>query len=155
MPLLPRSYSEYLTIPWYLSRIYLFHQKPQQTPRLCLVPKYGQRPLPFAVLHWLAGRDQVCSGFVLMLGFCGFRAVSEEGRWRIQVHCSYHFHWIPTLIIEVPISPWWSAWPRRQGPLLEPWGHRQFRPFPALHWAGLYLCKYQAISEHSEKSKQK
>lgn len=106
--------------PRYLSRIYLFHQKPQQTPRLCLVPGYEQRPLPFCRLSIgllkRPGLFWVCPH----AWFCGFPGLFlEEGRWRHPGSLFLTLPLIPTLIIEVPISPWWSAW--TQAPRAPPW----------------------------------
>ena len=111
-------------IPWlfprYLSRIYLFHQKPQQTPRLYLVPDYEQCPLLFGRLSiglWKRpGLFWICPH----AWFCGFPGLFlEEGRRQHPGSLFSSLWLIPTLIIEVPVSPQRSAW--TQAPRPPPW----------------------------------
>lgn len=149
-------------IPWlfprYLSRIYLFHQKPQRNPRLYLVPDYEQCPLLFGRLSiglWKRlGLFWICPH----AWFCGFPGLFlEEGRRQHPGSLFSSFDWFPPWLLRFLFLPRGLPGPRCQGPLPETWrslGNSDLFLLCTLK-AGLYLCKYQAISEHSKKSKQK
>lgn len=131
----------------------LFNQNLKKPHRLCLVPGCEQYPLPFllAIGLW---QSPVSSGFVLLALVSLGRFLRKEGGNHMQLH---HFSCSSDRFPPWFVSHWRSArlWALR--PLPKP---RRLSGgsdlFLLCTWkAGLCLCKYQAISEQSKKSKQK